>query len=64
MSQEERKRVADDQNVDRQMTPSDAMCAGIDMLVIGRPISKPPAEIGTSVQAADLIAQEIQEALG
>lgn len=54
----------DDQNKDRQMTPGDAIRAGIDMLVIGRPITKPPAVIGTPENAAQLINEEIKQALG
>ncbi|OGZ71925.1 MAG: orotidine 5'-phosphate decarboxylase [Candidatus Staskawiczbacteria bacterium RIFCSPLOWO2_01_FULL_38_12b] len=53
----------DDQNKDRQMTPGEAVKAGIDMLIIGRPITSPPPEIGTPLDAAKLIAQEIHEAL-
>lgn len=62
-TKEERERVKDDQNVERQMTPAEAVKAGIDMLVIGRPIAKPPAEIGGPVEAARRIAKEIEEAL-
>ena len=45
------------------MTPGEAIKAGADYLVIGRPITKPPAEIGGPVEAAKKIAVEIQEAL-
>lgn len=62
-TKEERERVKDDQNVDRQMTPGEAVKAGIDMLVIGRPITKPPVEIGGPVEAAKKIAEEISQAL-
>ncbi len=62
-TKEERERVKDDQNVDRQMTPGQAVIAGIDMLVIGRPITKPPVEIGGPVEAANLIAEEISKVL-
>lgn len=61
---EERERVRDDQNIERQMTPAEAIKAKIDMLVIGRPIINPPAEIGGPVEAAKRIAEEIEEALG
>lgn len=47
----------------RVMTPSEAVKAGADYLVIGRPILKPPAEIGSPVEAAKLINQEVDEAL-
>lgn len=47
----------------RVMTPGEAIKAGADMLVIGRPILQPPAEIGNSITAATMIAQEIKEAL-
>jgi len=53
--------VAQDQK--RPTTPADAILAGTDLLVIGRPIQKPPAEIGTPVDAAKRIADEIDEAL-
>lgn len=64
MTVEERARVKDDQDISRQLTPAAAVKSGIDMLVIGRPITKPPAEIGGPVEAAKLVAQEIAEALG
>ncbi len=47
----------------RVMTPREAILAGADYLVIGRPIINPPKEVGTPVEAARRIAQEIQEAL-
>ena len=47
----------------RVMTPSEAIKAGADYLVIGRPIRKPPEEIGSPVDAAKKIAEEIQQAL-
>jgi orotidine-5'-phosphate decarboxylase len=52
--------VANDQK--RIMTPGDAMKAGADYLVIGRPITNPPAEVGSPVDAAQLIAVEIGKA--
>ena len=52
---------ADDQK--RVMTPADAMRAGVDYLVIGRPIRKPPAEIGSPIDAVDLIVVEMATAL-
>jgi len=47
----------------RVMTPGEAVKAGADYLVIGRPITQPPEEIGSPVEAAKLIAEEIGEAL-
>lgn len=47
----------------RIMTPAEAIKAGADYLVIGRPITKPPTEIGTPVDAAKKIAEEITSVL-
>ena len=47
----------------RIMTPGEAIKAGATAVVIGRPITKPPASIGTPVKAVEKITQEIQEAL-
>ena len=47
----------------RVMTPAEAIDAGADWLVIGRPITKPPAEIGLPVDAAKKIAEEIASVL-
>jgi len=47
----------------RVMTPYEAILAGADYLVIGRPITQPPPEIGGPVEAAKRIAGEIAEAL-
>jgi orotidine-5'-phosphate decarboxylase len=46
----------------RVMTPGDAIRAGADYLVIGRPITAPPAEIGGPAEAVKLIIKEIEEA--
>jgi len=46
---------------ERVMTPYDAILAGADYLVIGRPISNPPQ--GTPVEAAERIGEEIEKAL-
>lgn len=47
----------------RVMTPAEAIKAGADYLVIGRPITQPPPEIGGPVEAAKKIADEIAAAL-
>ena len=47
----------------RIMTPAEAIKAGATALVIGRPITKPPVEIGTPVDAAKKIAEEIASVL-
>jgi orotidine-5'-phosphate decarboxylase len=46
----------------RVMTPAEAIKAGAAALVIGRPITKPPAEIGTPVNAVKRIISEIAAA--
>lgn len=43
----------------RVMTPREAVKAGADYLVIGRPITSPPPEIGGPVEAAKRILAEI-----
>ena len=50
--------VAGDQK--RITTPSDAIKAGADYLVIGRPITNPPKEVGSSVEAVKRIIEEIE----
>jgi len=47
----------------RIMTPAEAIKAGATAVVIGRPITKPPAEIGTPTDAARKIAEEISAVL-
>lgn len=53
--------AANDQK--RIMTPGEAIKAGANYLVIGRPITNPPAEIGSSLQALQLILEDVDRAL-
>lgn len=43
----------------RVTTPADAVRLGADYLVIGRPITQPPAEIGSPVEAVRKIVEEL-----
>ena len=47
----------------RVMTPGEAIKAGATALVIGRPITTPPPEMGTPADAAKKIAEEIASVL-
>lgn len=47
---------------ERVMTPAEAVKNGATYLVIGRPITNPPSEIGSPAAAAKLIAEEIAAA--
>ncbi|OHA52651.1 MAG: orotidine 5'-phosphate decarboxylase [Candidatus Terrybacteria bacterium RIFCSPLOWO2_01_FULL_48_14] len=51
----------DDQQ--RTMTPHEAIQAGADYLVVGRPITRPPKNIGGPQKAAQLIIEEINAVL-
>lgn len=48
---------------DRIATPGGAIGLGADYLVIGRPITSPPTEIGSPINAAERIVEEIETAL-
>lgn len=50
--------AANDQR--RAVTPAQAIAAGSDYLVIGRPITNPPAEIGSPVDAVERIVAEME----
>lgn len=50
---------ADANDQKRVMTPSEAVKVGADYLVIGRPILKPPTEVGTPEEAVKRIVKEI-----
>jgi orotidine-5'-phosphate decarboxylase len=47
----------------RVMTPGEAIAKGASLIVIGRPITKPPKEIGSPVDAARRIIEEIEVTL-
>ncbi len=46
----------------RTATPAEAIRNGADCVIIGRPITDPPKEIGTPAEAVAKIAEEIDEA--
>ena len=54
---------AESQDQKRVMTPGDAISKGAYALVIGRAITKPPAEIGDPVTVINMITAEIAAAL-
>jgi orotidine-5'-phosphate decarboxylase len=47
----------------RVMTPGGAIAAGAIAVVVGRPITQPPKEVGSPVDAVKLIQEEIDKAL-
>lgn len=47
----------------RFTAPAEAILAGADYLVIGRPITNPPKEIGTPINAVEAILNEIEGVL-
>jgi orotidine-5'-phosphate decarboxylase len=48
----------DDQAATRVLTPKEALAAGADYLVIGRPVTRPPDGM-TPAQAADRLLAEL-----
>jgi len=53
--------TANDQK--RVLTPAEAIRAGADYLVIGRPITNPPLGVGSPIDAVQKILAEIQGAM-
>jgi orotidine-5'-phosphate decarboxylase len=45
----------------RTLGPAETLATGADYLVIGRPITAPPAEVGGPVEAAERIASELAD---
>jgi len=52
-----------DQNRQRSMTPAEAVAHGADYLVIGRPLTHPPKDVGSPAMALHLICDEMRPAL-
>lgn len=53
--------AANDQK--RIMTPEEAIKAGADYIVIGRPITNPPKEVGSPLAAVEKIVEELRQAV-
>ena len=47
----------------RVLSPTKAIELGVDYLVVGRPVTDPPAWVGSSANAAELIREEIEIAI-
>ncbi|NTW22837.1 hypothetical protein HGA34_04855 [Candidatus Falkowbacteria bacterium] len=50
-------------NRSKVITPHQAIMAGADAVIIGKPISQPPVSVGDPTRAADRIIEEIKQAL-
>ena len=55
---------ADPNDQKRIMTPGEAIEAGANYIVIGRPVYSPPPEVGSPLAAVKRIQEEIAQALG
>lgn len=58
-----RPKWADVNDQKRILTPGEAISKGASYVVIGRPITRPPPEIGTSIAAAQRVSEEMRRAL-
>jgi orotidine-5'-phosphate decarboxylase len=55
--------AATTQDQKRVLTPGEAILNGASHVVIGRPITRPPTEVGSPVEATKLVVEEINAAL-